>query len=338
MSSEILAIDRRAAFDETIVQYEYHTHAPYASTRYDNNDEIRIPIHQQDVFTLPSESFLHIEGKIIKDATATTLNVKLVNNAIAFLFEEIRYELAGVEVDRTKNVGITSTVKTLLSANAQEKTHLVNAGWVAPDDVTLNVNSTYTVFNFCIPLKMLLGFAEDYTRIIMNVKQELVLLRSSYNDNAIKTASGAANGRLELSKIHWKMPYVRVSNAYRLPLLQHIERDSALVMPFRSWQLHEYPILPATTRHSWTLKTSSQLEKPRYVVLAFQTARKKNVEQNMSEFDHCKLVNVKLFLNDKYFPYDNLNQDITKDRYALFYDMYARFQTSYYHREKAAPF
>ena len=217
MSTEILAIDRGAAFDESIVQYEYHTHAPYASSRYDNNDEIRIPIQQQDVFTLPAESFLHIEGKLIKDAAAATLNVKLVNNAIAFLFEEIRYELAGVEVDRTKNVGITSTVKTLLSANEHEKKHLFNAGWVAPDNNTLTINQTLGEFNFWLHLKMLLGLAEDYTRIIMNVKQELILLRTSTNVNAMMTTAGAANGKLELTGIQWKMPYVRVTNAYRLP-------------------------------------------------------------------------------------------------------------------------
>ncbi|MGP1958576.1 MAG: hypothetical protein ACTS7E_00830, partial [Arsenophonus sp. NC-CH8-MAG3] len=81
------------------------------------------------------------------------------------------------------------------------------------------------------------------------------------------------------------------------------------------------------------INTSSQLEKPRYVVLTFQTARKNDIEKNMSRFDHCKLVNVSLFLNDKYYPYDNLNQDIAKDRYALLYDMYARFQYPYYHRQ-----
>jgi hypothetical protein len=337
--SEILAIEGGPTFDESIIQYEYHTHAPYASTRYGNNDEIRIPVQQQDVFTLPAESFLHIEGKLTKDDSATTLNVNLVNNAMAFLFEEIRYEVGGVEVDRTKNVGITSTVKTLLSANERDTKRLINAGWVAPANDALAVDASTGDFNFCVPLKMLLGFAEDYTRIIMNIKQELILLRTSTDVNAmVKTnAAGAANGKLELIKVHWKMPYVRVANAYRLPLLHHVERDRPLVMPFRSWELHEYPVLPTTDRQTWTVKTSSELEKPRYVVLMFQTARKNDITKNASEFDHCNLTNVRLFLNDKYYPYDNLNQDISKGRFALFYDMYTRFQNSYYHRHDSGP-
>ena len=50
-----------------------------------------------------------------------------------------------------------------------------NAGWVAPTANVLKVNDDGE-FNFCITLKMLMGFAEDYTRIVLNVKQELILL------------------------------------------------------------------------------------------------------------------------------------------------------------------
>ena len=135
-----------------------------------------MPIQQQDVFTLPSESFLYIEGKLVKNpsvAADTALNVELVNNAIAFLFEEIRYELAGVVVDHTRNVGVTSTIKTFLSLNNNAHDAMENAGWVAPTANVLKVNDDGE-FNFCIPLKMLMGFAEDYTRIVLNVKQELI--------------------------------------------------------------------------------------------------------------------------------------------------------------------
>jgi len=37
--------------------------------------------------------------------------VSLGNNCVAFIFDEIRYELNGVEIDRNRNVGITSTLK-----------------------------------------------------------------------------------------------------------------------------------------------------------------------------------------------------------------------------------
>lgn len=341
MASGILSVEQQPFFEDSITHFSFHSHAPYATTRYGNNDEIRVPIQQQDVFTLPSESFLYIEGKLVKNpnvAADTALNVELVNNGIAFLFEEIRYELAGVVVDHTRNVGVTSTIKTFLSLNNNVQDAMKNAGWVAPTANVLQVNDDGE-FNFCIPLKMLMGFAEDYTRIVLNVKQELILLRTSTDINAMVLASGhtAANCVLELDKVYWKMPYVHVANSYKLPLLRLIEKDHTITMPFRAWELHEYPALPQTKRQNWIVKTSSQLEKPRFVVLAFQTARKNVLSAHADEFDHCNVTNARLFLNDKYYPYDNLNLDIGKDRFALLYNMYASFQSSYYHRLDASP-
>lgn len=72
----------------------------------------------------------------------------------------------------------------------------------------------------------LLGFAEGYTHIMMNVKQEVILLRTSTNENAIVTTasnSNQANGILELTKGYWKLQYMHVSNANRLPLLRFLQ-------------------------------------------------------------------------------------------------------------------
>lgn len=100
-------------FDNSIESYEIHTYNPYNNS-YNENDEIRIPIHQQDIYVLPSASALYIEGDFsvtTKDAiTGVTKKkeFKLVNNAITFLFQDIRYEMNGIEIDRIRNAGITT--------------------------------------------------------------------------------------------------------------------------------------------------------------------------------------------------------------------------------------
>jgi hypothetical protein len=101
-------------------------------------------------------------------------------------------------------------------------------------------------------------------------------------------------------------------------------------MSFRSWDLYEYPLLQSTTKHLWTVKTATQLEKPRYVIFALQTGKKNNMERNTSIFDDCKLINVKLYLNSEFYPYDDMNLDFNKQKYAVLYDMYTRFCKSYY--------
>lgn len=318
----MLDIENSAEYSDVITGVEFHTHKPYASSTYKNNDEIRIPISQQDIITAPFESTLHISGTLSgKKAGNADATVKFVNNAVAFMFDDIRYEIGGVEVDRTKNVGITTTIKNLLSIQPNEENSLKNACWLGPGKTEENGN-----FSFSIPLRLLLGFAEDYKRIIVNARQELILLRSATDKNVVKS-DDAVEISLNITKICWRVPHITVSDTYRLKLLKMIERDTRVHLPFRSWELHEYPTLPATKTHSWTVKTSSQLEKPRYVILAFQTSRKNDLKKDMSSFDSCKLQNVKLYLNSQYFPYDNIHGDMS-----IFYEMFFRFQNTYYGR------
>lgn len=330
---EILDIRNGPVFDETLWEKEYHTHNPYASSKLDNNDEIRIPIQHQDAYTLPCESYIYIEGQVLKKNGTAGTTVPFINNAMAYLFEEIRYEISGITIDSVKKVGVTSTLKGLLSITPSETNALKTAGWVIPESNTIIPHST-GYFDFCIPLKLLLGFAEDYQRIIMNVKQELVLLRSSSDSDLIFGGDDASEATLDwkcvLSKIVWRVPHVRLADQYRITLLKELNSDRDIVLPFRSWEMQEHPVMPTSQRQSWTIKTSNQLEKPRYIIFALQTDKRNNVKQNASTFDSCKIINAKLFLNSQFFPYDNINVLFSKERYSILYDMYSRFQKSYY--------
>ncbi|XP_031781833.1 uncharacterized protein LOC116416723 [Nasonia vitripennis] len=139
--------------------------------------------------------------------------------------------------------------------------------------------------------------------------------------------------QVEITKIEWLMPYVVLSDKHKIKLLNHLEKDRPITMSFCSWELYEYPLLPSKSKHVWTVKTANQLEKPRFVILGFQTNRKGRKTANASRFDHCNISNVTLFLNSQHYPYGNLNLNITNNQYALLYDMYANFQNAYYNKE-----
>ena len=129
------------------------------------------------------------------------------------------------------------------------------------------------------------------------------------------------------------MPYVVLSDNHKIKLLHYLQSETPIAMSFRSWELYEYPLLPTTSQHVWTVKTSNQLKKPHFVILGFQTNRKGQTASNASRFDHCNISNVKLFLNSQYYPYGNLNLNINQNQYALLYDMYTSFQKIYYENE-----
>ncbi|XP_025261898.1 uncharacterized protein LOC112637118 [Camponotus floridanus] len=327
---DILSIGGEPVFDDRIVKIESHTYNPYANTTFGYSDEIRIPIQQQDLYTLPCENFLYVEGRLhaknnpppassgesgkpvsaSKEPSVPSTPAWLVNNCVAFMFEEIRYELDGVEIDRNRNVGITSTIKNYVSLTAERGKILKNAGWdlaTGPSGVASTGD-----FNFCVPLDTLLDFCEDYRRVVINVRHELIL------------------PRVELAKIQWRVPHVVLNDVNKLSLLRTLDSDRYLSAPFRLWNLYEFPLLQSTTKHSWAVKAATQLEKSHYVIFALQTGRKNVLSQDASRFDACNLTNVKLYLNSDFYPYDDMNLNFDKNKIAVLYDAYARFQRTYY--------
>ncbi|KYQ47745.1 hypothetical protein ALC60_13219 [Trachymyrmex zeteki] len=163
--TNILNIKDDSIFDDRIETYTYN---PFANMMFGYSDKIRIPIQQQDLYTLPYESFLYVEGKLTKKRVIEGANVVLENNCIAFLFDEIRYELNGVEIDRNRNVGITSTLKNYVTVS-DKSVILRNASWDAQ-------TTAAGYFNFCVPLYVLLGFCEDYRRVVINAPHGLILI------------------------------------------------------------------------------------------------------------------------------------------------------------------
>ena len=327
---DILSIAGEPVFVDRIVKIETHTYNPYANTTFGYSDEIRIPIQQQDLYTLPCESFIYVEGKLASNEKPSADRVPpiataLVNNCVAFMFEEIRYELDGVEIDRTRNVGITSTIKNYVSLTSERDKILKNAGW----DISMAAHSPIGDFNFCVPLNLLLGFCEDYKRVVINARHELILIRAR-NDNNCIVSQQTYEPKIDLLKIQWRMPHVVLNDVNKLSLLRTLDSGRYLSVPFRSWDLYEFPLLQNTTKHSWAVKAATQLEKPRYVIFALQTGRKNVLSQDTSMFDDCKLTNVKLYLNSDFYPYDDMNLDFNKNKIAVLYDMYSRFRKVYY--------
>ncbi|XP_011884039.1 PREDICTED: uncharacterized protein LOC105571175 [Vollenhovia emeryi] len=326
---DILNIGEEPVFDDRIVKIETHSYNPFASTTFGHSDEIRIPIQQQDLYTLPHESFLYIEGKLTTAKQIPESDVVLGNNCVAFMFDEIRYELDGVEIDRTRNVGITSTLKNYVSASVDKMATLKNAGW----DAAFNGKGD---FNFCVPLNTLLGFCEDYKRVVINARHELILIRSRNDTNCLFGAV-TLEPQLEIFKIQWRMPHVLLNEVNKLSMLRTLESGRYLNMCFRSWDLYEFPLLQQTTKHSWAIKTATQLEKPRYVIFVLQTGRKNIMSENVCKFSHCQLSNVKLYLNSDCYPYDDMNLDFDKNKWSNLYDAFLRFRKSYYGNDDLAP-
>lgn len=346
MDDTYLNVAEGYADDCKITQMQYHSFLPYSNTAMSSNDEIRITIQNMDSYTLPSESYLYIEGEVVlpKDALTGVGEYSFTNNGLAFLFSEMRYELNGVEVQKLKTPGISSSLKGYCAYTPNDTHELDNFAWNKKIEET-KITKDNKLFSGCIPLKHLFGFCEDYKKIMLNCNQQLILNRSSHDfDVLYVTGSGVAENtsvnrrvKIVLSKVIWKMPVIKVSDKEKLKLIKIVDSRKSISCAFRTWDLCEYPVLPQNTSHSWTVKSSSLLEKPRFVIIGFQTNRKNVLHNSSGRFDHCKLKNLKVHLNAEVYPYEDFRANFTTNIISVLYKAYTDFQKTYYGKANCEP-
>ena len=101
---DMLDITNPYEYDESISEINYHEYTP--QTQANNNTighQIKIDINAQDIYTLPSKSYISITGQIRRldnnQAYARGDEITLINNAMMYLFWEIRYELGSTKIE-----------------------------------------------------------------------------------------------------------------------------------------------------------------------------------------------------------------------------------------------
>ena len=190
--NSILRITDRILSDDSIDRYEEIAYEPVAGTNLNaSGQDIRLTIETQDIFTHPSESFLIIEGRLLKDNNnqyADGARITLTNNGIMHLFKRIWYDLSGQEIESLVHPGQATTMLGLLKyPDDFSKSKGLNQLWykdtttgsaLAGDNVNLGfkIRQNYIIKNsvprgsisFRIPLKIYSGFVRIMIRWCMD--------------------------------------------------------------------------------------------------------------------------------------------------------------------------
>ncbi|XP_030752637.1 uncharacterized protein LOC115888210 [Sitophilus oryzae] len=331
-TSEKIEVFTEPILDNSIVSLQEHTYKPYGSPKFQNSDEIRIPVHFQDIILDISESYIYIEGTF--ETTDATKKCYLSNNSLAFLFDEIRYEMGGEKVAAVRKPGITTALKTMVSFGTAHTKPLLTCGWGLNEKKQDILDLSSNIFSGKLPLKYLMGFAEDYTKGIFNVKQELIIIIARTFSNCY---IGEVEANIKINKIEWKIRHIIPEDRQKLKILSRINKGSNsanIHMTFRTWDLYELPALRETSSDVWAIRTSTSLEKPRYIIIGFQdNNNSENFKNNATQFTSANVSDIRVYLNSTVFPYERWNLDFTKKLYAAAYYNYENFQRSYYGRE-----
>ena len=363
--ADILQITEDIPVDDSIYEYEYKEYNPITGTDL-NRGSIVITIESQDIYTHPAESFLVIEGQLIKEAPAPPAaaeyvdddKIALINNGLMYLFSDVRYHLASHEIEVLQNPGHATTMLGLLKyPDDFTKSQGLNQVW-APDTgvgTAIDENKGFRLrrdyiinmvegvdnkgkFSFKIPLKHFLGFCEDYKKILYGMQQRLTLTRTG-NNNAILKGQNAArnaaldNAKIELNKISWFMPHVIPSDAYRLQLDKIIEKKEKIPVGYRMLQCDNIPVVGGTG-FTWRLGVKSSPDIPRFIIVGFQTGKNNDQTTNPALFDHCEVRNIYVTLNAKRYPDIDYENDFLINKFSRIYGDASTFRKKIYNMDE----
>lgn len=347
-TSDVLNFTESPIVDEGIERFEFHEYEQVARTNLNSAGEIRINIEQQDLFTLPSEAYLMFEGRLTKadgTAYANADAVALTNNGLMHLFSQISYQLSNQDVETVFHPGQATTMLGMLKypddfAKAQGLNQLWqkdtastaviadNSGFAARQAYLIQKPTAKGTFSFIVPLKHIFGFCDDYTKVVYGFKHTLTLVRKS-DDDSIFRANAAGAGKVNVDKISLFMPHVIPSDMKRMQLYKTIESKASFPVAYRAHQCDTITV-PQSTTFSWRLSVKTSPEKPRYIIVGFQTDKDGNQEANPSVFDHCDLKNMYIMLNQERYPAVDYNLSFPNQQFSRAYRDAATFSEQFY--------
>ena len=355
----ILRITDPILSDDSIDKYEEFEYEPVAGTNLNSSGtDIRLTIETQDIFTHPSESFLIIEGRLVKANNNSYGNndlITLTNNGIMHLFKRIRYDLLGQEIENIMNVGQATTMLGLLKyPDDFSKSKGLNQLWYKDTTGVADGNNTgfsirrnYIIvnsdpkgsFSFKIPLKHIFGFCEDYDKVVYGLKHNLTLTRNDDNDAIFKSdqndAAGNpfADGKVILSKVSWFMPHVTPADKDKMELYKIIERKEKIPVGYRMIQCDSASI-PQVTSFSWRLSVKSSPEVPRFIIVGFQTGKSNNQTANASTFNNVNVSNIYVMLNSMRYPTTDYNISFLAQKFSRVYGDVAEFRSKFFNMDE----
>ena len=361
--ADILQITEDIPVDDSIYEYEYKEYNPIVGTNL-NRGSIVLTIESQDIYTHPAESFLVIEGELRRRDRAVDGAVQyyaddavvtLINNAMMYLFSDVRFHLASHEIEVLQNPGHATTILGLLkypddfnksfgmnqlwvkdentgAAEIRPAQDAFNNGFVIRRDYIITSPNTNGKFSFKIPLKHFLGFCEDYKKILYGMQQKLTLTRT--NDNNAIFRTGADEGEVYLERIRWFMPHVIPSDAYRLQLDKIIEKKEKIPVGYRMLQCDSSQVPATSTNFTWRLGVKSSPDIPRFIIVGFQTDKNNSQAFNPAIFDNLNVRNIYVTLNAKRYPDTDYDNDFTENHFSRLYGDAALFRKKFYNMDE----
>lgn len=193
----------------------------------------------------------------------------------------------------------------------------------------LNSSNPRGLFSFCVPFSHIFGFSE-YNKYIYNSKLSLRISRGPDTLPIHKANAVAQEGKIKLSNIVWRVPEIKMSPKALTNAISKINSGNSINVSYTRRTCFRKELNAGVTTDAWRLSVQSGVEKPRWIIVGFQTNRHNNQEQNPAIFDNVNLCEASVKLNSERYPKFPTKINFGRNDISRWYDSLDKFKREYY--------
>ena len=119
----------------------------------------------------------------------------------------------------------------------------------------------------------------------------------------------------------------------KLDLYKIIESKNRLGVGYRMRQCDSISV-PQATDFSWRLSVKSSPEKPRWIIVGFQTGNKSDQKTNAAIFDNLDLRNINVYLNSRRYPEVDYDLTFDKNSFSRIFGEASDFRSKFYRMDE----
>ena len=136
-----------------------------------------------------------------------------------------------------------------------------------------------------------------------------------------------------MDKISWSMLHELPALEQKLELYKTTESKARLPVMCQMTQCDSFPV-PHRRNFVWRLSIKSSSDKPRWIIVLFQSDKSGSQTNKPTIFDHCNLTNMFVMLNSRRYPETDFGTNFAQHKLSRMYGNAAVFRTKFYHLEE----
>ena len=240
---------------------------------------------------------------------ANAENIRLVNNALGYVFQEGRLSTSvGTEIERNKNLGNVSTIMRLLTQKDGDLSSYFDKTDERQDHITESTSKHMLIDSHTnednkgriranLPLEHIFGFCKTFKKVTKGLEFELQLKTSNEKRNIIYTDLGFGRNDINvtINRVYLFIPSL-VHSAEQQQMFNEAIREN-FTLSFDAWVTDRKPVNTGN-EYQLDIGSASNINIPLYLIVAYQKTQRENPARPLNQFNNAVFDNVDV---ERYF-------------------------------------